>query len=613
MSQSIDFYIDVTSGQLVAAGSTYLGVVPTLTRNDNYTFRVRLQERDSIGILRDISTSGVAVKLGIGGVDDGPSDGQFKLTLNATTSSAISFNATTTQFFNAISAIAGNATITTYGNDPFSYLITAATQNTALSFGGDSFTLFPTSSVLISTRRFPKTGVAAQQTIQLRRNPAVYADTFTASPTGGVVSLTKIQDGGSAKNESFLLKVGRDAIGGGVVLNYGSNSTTAIPIGANATSFTEALQAVTGIGAGNISVDSALNSSEYTISFVKALGNTNLTTGFTLDASGVVFANFIQSTVTMGTAELDELFAEAGTDSITPTIEIEVAQGGKTTTVYQSTIGVRRDLITTGSVVPADQASYYTKSEADAKFVEDATTGAAGSIDATNRQLKFSNGNQSVNWADGQLYDDGEVEAANWNSRQLKDDSANMVLAWNNGQAYDHISGSGSLLSLQWADARDLIAYDDTRAVDWGNRRLASNNSTTMLNWSGGIGFFGSNPVSKVTTGNVVSGLINYGLVGSGTTYGVLPLSTKTLMTTVTLDYGTIAGQEYNEQNITVTGAAVNDVVHWGLPASVATGIVFDARVTTANTVALKAANTDNQSHTQATALYRILVIGFGS
>ena len=459
-----------------------------------------------------------------------------------------------------------------------------------MSFGGDAFTLFPTSSVLISTRRFPKSGVAAQQIIQLRRNPAVYADTFTPSPTGGVVSLTKIQDGGSAKNESFLLKIGRDAIGGGVVLNYGANSTTAIPIGASAASFTSALQAVTGIGAGNISVDSAANSNEYTISFVKALGNTNISTGFTLDPSGVVFANFIQSTVTMATAELDELFAEAGTDSITPTLEIEVSQSGKTSTVYQSSIGVRRDLITTGSVVPAAQASYYTKSEADAKFVEDAGTGVPGSIDASQQQLLDQAANPALNYENRECYDSAGLTSIYWESREL--------------------AGTNGFTAVDWQNR--TLKNNEDRAIDWGNRQLISTNGASkMFEWAGGIAFFGVTTKSQVTQGSAVSALINYGLLASSTTYGALPLSSKTLTTTASITFGTVNNNSTATANVTVTGASINDVVMLGLPSAICQGLSFYGHVTTANVVEIDAVNATNGNITQSDQTFRVVVIGY--
>ena len=117
MAQSLDIYVDTSSGVLVSRGAARDGTLPTLTRNDAYTLRVRLQERDSTGLLRDLTTAGASVKLGIGGIDDPPTDGQFKLTLNSVTSSAISFNATPAQVYTAISAIAGTGvTVTTYGS-----------------------------------------------------------------------------------------------------------------------------------------------------------------------------------------------------------------------------------------------------------------------------------------------------------------------------------------------------------------------------------------------------------------------------------------------------------------------------------------------------------------
>jgi len=66
-----------------------------------------LQERDSGGFLRDLDLTGSSVKLGIGGIDADPTDGQFKLVLNSVTSNAISFNATPAQVYTAISGIAG--------------------------------------------------------------------------------------------------------------------------------------------------------------------------------------------------------------------------------------------------------------------------------------------------------------------------------------------------------------------------------------------------------------------------------------------------------------------------------------------------------------------------
>ena len=546
MAQSLDIYIDTSSGVLVARGAARNGTLPTLTRNDSYNLRVRLQERDQNGFFRDLDTAGSSIKLGIGGIDADPTDGQFKLVLNSVTSNAISFNATTTQVYNAISAIASAGVgVATYGNEQFSYLITSATLNTAMSFGGDAFTLFPTSSVLVSTRRFPASSIAAQQVVRLVRNPAVFSDTFVASPTAGVVSLTKIQDGSATQNETYDLAVGSDAEGGSVVLNFGANSTTAIAIGANATSFAEALSAVTGIGSGNVSVDTGNNAGNYSISFVRSLGLINITTALTLDASGVIFGSFLQTTVTMATAELDELFAEAGADTISPKLEVELTQSGTPKTVLQTDVTVRRDLLTSGSAVPAAQASYLTAAESFAAFVANSTTG----VNATARGLA----------------DSSAVTSVAFGARTLNNSSGTAVVSY----------GAG-------------LSFANTP-----------------------LGFYGTTVTAQPANINVVSGLINVGLIANGATYGVLPSSPRTVTTLTSVTFGTLAGNDQHYRDVVVTGAAVNDIVLVGLPSAVSSGIVIQGVVYQANTVCLSAIHSDTGSVDLNTATYRITVIGY--
>ena len=565
MAQSLDIYIDTTNGNLVAAGSARNGTLPTLTRNDSYNLRVRLQERDSTGFLRDLDTSGSSIKLGIGGIDGDPTDGQFKLILNSVTSTAISFNATTTQVYNAISAIASAGVgVATYGNENFAYLITSATLNTAMSFGGDAFTLFPTSSVLVSTRRFPTSSVAAQQVIRLVRNPAVFADTFVASPTAGVLSLTRIQIGSTTKNETYDLAIGSDAEGGSVVLNYGANSTTAIPIGSTAVCFAEALSAVTGVGIGNVSVDVGNNAGNYSISFVRNLGLTALTNNLTLDASGVIFGNFLQTTVTMATSELEELFSETGSDTISPKIEVELTQSGTPKTVLQTDVTVRRDLLTSGSAVPASQASYLTAAESYAAFVEDINT----NVDATNRKLYNSSGSVFLDWQNNTI-------------------------------------GTGStILDLSGTAVTITDGYNIGVGTTTGTKIGVSTASK--------LAFYGSTPITQPNNPNVVTNLVNLGLLQSGsTTYGVLPQSPRTVTTLTSVTFGTLNSNDQHYRDVVVTGAAVNDIVLVGLPSAISAGAIIQGVVYAPNVVCLSCVNADSVARDVNTATYRITVIGY--
>jgi hypothetical protein len=406
--------------------------------------------------------------------------------------------------------------------------------------------------------------VAAQQVIKLRRNPAVYSDTFTASSVSGVVSLTRTQVGSTTRNEIYNLAVGPDAEGGSVVLAFGTNTTTAIAIGSNAASFAEALTAVTGIGANNVSVDSGNNSGDYSISFVRSLGLQAVTTALTLDASGVVYGNYLGTSVTMATAELDELFAEAGTDTITPTIEIELTQNGTPKTIYQGSISVRRDLITTGAVVPADQASYYTKSEANALFVEDSTA----NVDATNRKLYNSYGTAFLDWQNNSI---------------------------GTGSTILDLSGTAITIS------------------DGYNIGIGSTTGTKIgVSTASKIAFYGSTPITQPNNPNVVTNLVNLGLLQSGsTTYGVFPLSSRTLTTTASIYFGIVPNNATNSVSVVVTGCQVNDIVLLGLPASNPQGVSFYGHVTTTNGIEVDCVNATNGSLTPVTATYRITVIGY--
>jgi hypothetical protein len=547
MAQSIDFYIDVTNGTLVAAGAARNGSLPTFTRNDSYNFRVRLQERDSGGFLRDLNTVGSSIKLGIGGIDDGPSDGAFKLVINGVTSSAITYSTNETTVASSIyTAVSNNVTtVTTYGNEPDAYILTATQPNTAMSFGGSSFTLFPTTSVIINTRRFPAPSIQAQQVVRLARNPAVYADTFVASSTAGIVALTKLQDGSATQNETYNLAVGTDAEGGSVVLNYGTNSTTAIPVGSSATSFQEALQSISAISNGNISVDIGNNAGNYSISFVRDLGLQNITTALTLDASGVIFGSFLQTVVTLATAELDELFAESGADTITPTIEVELTQSGTPKTVLQSSITIRRDLITTGSVVPADQASYLTAAESFAAFVRNSTTG----VNSTARGLA----------------DASAVTAVNFGARTLNNSAGTNVLSY----------GAG-------------LAFANTP-----------------------MGFYGASVTAQPANINVVSGLINIGLIASGATYGVLPQSPRTLTAVTFFGPVTVGANDVNSTTVSIVGVQPNDICMLGLPTDITHGITFFSHCVTAGQVHIDLLNVTGTQKIQTAATYRVTVIGY--
>ena len=332
MPANLNLTLDASGLGLLAGGGV------SLTRNDAYNLRLRVMQG-----AQDASLSSPSFRVGFGTVGVAPTRGQFKLTTSTGTSEAMAYNSVTGAVASAVSAVAGNVSVATYGSSGAAWIITAATANTALSFSGVTFTLFPSSIVKISTLQTPASGVTAVQIVELVRQPAVNALTFTAAATANVVTLAKIQDGSATANESYRLTLGTDAVGGSYSLVYGSNATSAVSLGASSLALQNALSAVSGLGA-NIAVQASAGGTGHVISFVGTLGLTNITTALTLDAAGIQYASWYESPVTFSGLDLEEMFIEAGANSCTGLLEVELTEGGQKKTLLQSTASIRRDL-----------------------------------------------------------------------------------------------------------------------------------------------------------------------------------------------------------------------------------------------------------------------------
>ena len=80
------------------------------------------------------------------------------------------------------------------------------------------------------------------------------------------------------------------------------------------------------------------------------------------------------------------------------------------------------------------------------------------------------------------------------------------------------------------------------------------------------------------------------------------------LSATAALDFASIAAAASADLTITVAGAAVNDAVSLGLPAAPAAGLLFNAFVSAANTVTVRASNITAAPVDAASATYRATV-----
>lgn len=96
---------------------------------------------------------------------------------------------------------------------------------------------------------------------------------------------------------------------------------------------------------------------------------------------------------------------------------------------------------------------------------------------------------------------------------------------------------------------------------------------------------------------------LNGFITGSGATI------TELAAATASLNFGSIATLAQADLTITVIGAAVGDYVMLSLPAAPTAGIVFNAFVSAADTVTIRATNATAGSVDPAAATYGVLVI----
>lgn len=96
---------------------------------------------------------------------------------------------------------------------------------------------------------------------------------------------------------------------------------------------------------------------------------------------------------------------------------------------------------------------------------------------------------------------------------------------------------------------------------------------------------------------------LNGFITGDGSTI------TKLLSGSASLNFGSIDAAAQDDLTITVTGAAVGDEVALALPAAPAAGIVFNAFVSAANTVTIRASNITATAVDPDAATYGVIVI----
>lgn len=172
------------------------------------------------------------------------------------------------------------------------------------------------------------------------------------------------------------------------------------------------------------------------------------------------------------------------------------------------------------------------------------------------------------------------------------------------GAGGTHLGGNGAGVTLTTGAGGAATGASGTRTGgNSGALTLATGAAGTGASANGTAG-----PIVFKVGGTQYAGIDATGHFTVGTTGAAI---VSILSATATLDFPSTLAAASSDLTITVTGAAVNDSVSLGLPAAPSGSVAFNAFVSSADTVTVRAFNVGTIAADPASAVYRVTVHHF--
>ena len=364
----INFYIDIPNRRLVRDFFSNLEIVPRpFTQGDTMNVRI-------IGVEPNIGGDPTrpwryvalptSMYLGLGPVGASPTLGTFTLTFGADTTTALAYNITAAALSTALNLLAsitsaGGVAVTGPDGGPYQIVFTSNGSRAAIT--GNADLLYPLSSIQVYEARAGDGSTPEIQVVVIDRQPAALAQTFTSIGSPGI-TVTTLQAGATGVPEVQRVALDSDAHGGTFTLTFDGESTGALPYNITATALQTALQALTSVGADNLTVTGAFP--EYVLTFLGTL--TGDQPAVTASAAGLIGPVGVEGDLALNTAGIEQLLD--GDASIETKLEISASISGNPVTLIQTNATLINDQIPNAPASGTALPSYYTAAEADALF-----------------------------------------------------------------------------------------------------------------------------------------------------------------------------------------------------------------------------------------------------
>ena len=375
----MDYIVDVENKRLVSSFlSTRTSTPESAVFGDTPDINVRFVESNDEGVdlpWRYVDLTGSSIRVAIGNPGGDPTSGTFTLTFSGDTTTALNYNATAAEVDTALNALASMVTAggCTVSQVSAGYQVTFDSTGDQAIITATTDSIFPASSAYIYEATTGDGSTNEVQVVTLEVDNAAYVELTTdiAAPSATV---TVVRNGVTdTTSELQRVEIDGDPYLGTWAITIGGNTSSAIAVDASLADITTAIEGITGIGAGNVTVTGS--SLDFTIQFASSLGNVGTAT---IDVANLTGAIGKTGSIDLNTNQFLELLG--GAASTTATLEIVKYNTGNSTsdTVYQGNITCRQDVIpdtpASATPFPSYAAASHTHTESDITDLGTATT-----------------------------------------------------------------------------------------------------------------------------------------------------------------------------------------------------------------------------------------------
>lgn len=306
----------------------------------------------------------------IGDATGTPEVGTFTLTFGGDTTTALAYDITAAAMqtaLNALASITSAGGVTVTGEDGGPYRVIFTTAGSRADITGDGSALYPETNVEVITSRNGTVALTEIQTIYLERQPAALCASWTALPSASITVET-LQAGASGTPEVQQLTFDVTPYGGSFTLSFSGQTTEAIAWDATAAEIQEALEALSNITAGDVTVSGSLP--VFTVTFKGTL--TGNQPALTATATGLQVPTGYVGELSLATEGILALLD--GASEVEATLEVESTD--EPFTLVHEAITILNDLIPTNPSVPSSLAESLYLSKVALSALTGGTSGA---------------------------------------------------------------------------------------------------------------------------------------------------------------------------------------------------------------------------------------------